>query len=59
MIFDGTILHTHEKTIAGTRHLRQLDHCFVTPDLAHRVTRAWTDPDQIASDHLPLWVELS
>ena len=55
----GTILHTHEKTIAGTRHLRQLDHCFVTPDLAHRVTRAWTDPDQIASDHLPLWVELS
>jgi endonuclease/exonuclease/phosphatase family metal-dependent hydrolase len=38
--------------------LRQLDHCFVTGDLAARIDRAWTDPAQIASDHLPLWVEM-
>ena len=55
----GTTLHTHEKAITGTRHLRQLDHCLITPDLAPRVLRAWTDPDKGASDHLPLWVDLS
>ena len=55
----GTRLHSHEKTIAGIQRLRQLDHCFITPDLAPRVLRAWTDPDQIASDHLPLWVDLA
>ena len=55
----GTHLHTHDKTIAGIRHLRQLDHCFVTPDLAPRVRRAWTDPGETASDHLPLWIELT
>lgn len=55
----GTTLHSHEKIIAGTTRLRQLDHCFLTPDLAPRVTRAWSDPGQTASDHLPLWVDLS
>jgi endonuclease/exonuclease/phosphatase family metal-dependent hydrolase len=55
----GTKLHTHEKIIAAERRLRQLDHCFVTPDIAPRVQRAWTDPNETASDHLPLWVELS
>ncbi len=55
----GTTLHTHEKTIAGTLRLRQLDHCFVTPDLAPRVTRAWADTTETASDHFPLWVELA
>ena len=55
----GTTLHTHAKTIAGTQRLRQLDHCFVTPDLAPRVRRAWTDPGETASDHLPLWIELT
>ena len=54
----GTTLHTHEKTIAGVQRLRQLDHCFVTPDLAPRITRAWSDATQTASDHFPLWVEL-
>ena len=54
----GTRLHTHEKTIAGSLRLRQLDHCFVTPDLAPLITRAWTDTDSPASDHFPLWVEL-
>jgi endonuclease/exonuclease/phosphatase family metal-dependent hydrolase len=55
----GTGLHTHEKIIAGTRRLRQIDHAFVTPDLAPRVRSTWTDPDEIASDHLPLWVDLA
>lgn len=56
--FTGTRLHTHEKVIAGQTRLRQLDHAFVTPDLASRLRRAWTDPAEIASDHLPLWLEL-
>ncbi len=57
--WSGTTLHTHEKMIAGQHRLRQLDHCFVTPDLAPRITRVWTDPTESASDHFPLWVELS
>ena len=55
----GTTLHTHAKTIAGTLRLRQLDHCLVTPDLAPRLRRAWSDTAEPASDHLPLWVELA
>ena len=55
----GAALHTREKIIAGEIQLRQIDHCLVTPDLAPRVTKAWTEPGQIASDHLPLWVELT
>ena len=54
----GTVMHTHEKLIAGTRRLRQLDHCLVTADLAPRVRNAWTDTAEPASDHFPLWVEL-
>lgn len=54
----GARFHTHEKVIAGQRRLRQLDHCFVTNDLAPRLRRAWTDADEHASDHLPLWVEI-
>ncbi len=54
----GTTLHTHEKIIAGTRRLRQLDHVFVTPDLVPRVRSAWSDPSGQASDHFPLWVDL-
>jgi endonuclease/exonuclease/phosphatase family metal-dependent hydrolase len=52
-------LHTHEKVIDGKLCRRQLDHAFVTPDLAPRVRGAWTDPSELASDHVPLWVELS
>lgn len=55
----GARLATHEKVIAGQTVLRQLDHCLVTADLAPRVRRAWTEPDQVASDHLPLWVEIA
>jgi endonuclease/exonuclease/phosphatase family metal-dependent hydrolase len=54
----GARLHTHEKRIAGLDTLRQLDHCFVTADLAPRIRRAWTNPAATASDHFPLWVEL-
>jgi endonuclease/exonuclease/phosphatase family metal-dependent hydrolase len=54
----GVRLHTHAKVISGEMRLRQLDHCFVTGDLASRVERAWTDPAQGASDHLPLWVKM-
>ncbi len=55
----GQTLHTHEKIISGTRRLRQLDHIFVTADLAPRLRKTWTEADQIASDHLPLWLEMA
>lgn len=51
-------LHTHEKVIDGRRSRRQLDHILMTPDLAVRAHSVRTDPDQIASDHFPLWVTL-
>ena len=54
----GVRLHTHSKVIGGEVRLRQLDHCFVTGDLAGRVAGAWTDPAEVASDHLPLWVQM-
>lgn len=53
----GVALHSHEKTIAGQRRLRQLDHVFVDAALAPRLRRAWVDAGCPASDHLPLWVE--
>ena len=55
----GTSLHTHAKEIDGQMRHRQLDHILMTPDLAARVTRVWTDPAQTASDHFPLWADLS
>ena len=55
----GKPLHTHEKLIAGQMCHRQLDHILMTPELAARVTRVWTDPAQTASDHFPLWADLS
>ena len=55
----GASLHSHVKTIAGAVRQRQLDHCFVTADLAPRVQKAWTDTSCTASDHLPLWVTLA
>lgn len=55
----GARLHTHEKVIAGTLALRQLDHCLVTPDLTPRLTRAWAETECPASDHFPLWVEMA
>ncbi|MBC2836108.1 endonuclease/exonuclease/phosphatase family protein [Paragemmobacter straminiformis] len=51
-------LHTHEKTIAGKLRLRQLDHCFVTPDLAPLVRSVAVDTGCAASDHFPLTVEI-
>jgi endonuclease/exonuclease/phosphatase family metal-dependent hydrolase len=54
----GQSLHTHRKVIAGSERLRQLDHCFVTADLVPHLRSAWTDNDEKASDHSPLWVEL-
>lgn len=51
-------LHTHEKVIAGQTRLRQLDNCFVTPDLAPRVRRVSVDAGNPASDHFPLMVEI-
>lgn len=54
----GQNLHTHEKVIAGTLRHRQLDHIFVSADLAPRLRQAWTEPGQIASDHFPLWLEM-
>lgn len=55
----GMGLHTHEKVIAGQTRLRQLDHIFLTPDLAPLVTKVWTDTSNPASDHVPLHVDLT
>jgi len=35
----------------------RIDHVFVTPDLAPRVSRAWIDRGTPASDHWPVFVE--
>ena len=37
----------------------RIDHVFVTPDLAPKVTRAWIGQDNPASDHWPVFVELA
>lgn len=51
-------LHTHVKQIAGDTRLRQLDHCFVTGDLAQRVKSVRVDNGCVASDHHPLFIEM-
>lgn len=51
-------LFTHEKVISGETRLRQLDHCFVTPDLAPLVRSVTVDTGCTASDHFPLTVEI-
>lgn len=40
-------------------HGVRLDYCFVSPDLGHKVERAWVDSAAIGSDHLPYWVDLA
>ena len=55
----GMGLHTHEKVIAGQTRLRQLDHIFLTPDLAPLVTKVWADTTTPASDHFPLHIDLT
>lgn len=55
----GKQVHTHEKVIAGAMRLRQLDHCFVTGDLVPHLRRAEVSTTQTASDHFPLWIDLS
>ncbi|MBS0525969.1 MAG: endonuclease/exonuclease/phosphatase family protein [Proteobacteria bacterium] len=37
----------------------RIDHVFVTPDLAPKVMRAWSDTGVPASDHWPVFVELA
>ena len=37
----------------------RIDHCFLTPDLAGAVKRAWIDGSTPASDHWPLFVEIA
>ncbi len=54
----GLGLHTHVKEIAGETRLRQLDHIFLTPDLAPHVARVWADTTNPASDHFPLHIDL-
>lgn len=55
----GMGLYTHEKVIAGQTRLRQLDHIFLTPDLAPLVTKVWTENENPASDHHPLHMDLA
>jgi len=33
----------------------RIDHCFISSDLAPRITGAWIDDTAIGSDHWPLW----
>jgi len=37
----------------------RIDHVFVTPDLAPKVSRAWIDSSTPASDHWPVFVEFA
>lgn len=55
----GLGLHTHVKEISGEIRLRQLDHIFLTPDLAPHVARVWPDTANQASDHFPLHLDLT
>lgn len=55
----GLNLHTHVKQIAGETRLRQLDHIFLTPDLAPKVRRIWAENSNPASDHHPLHMDLA
>lgn len=55
----GARLHTHEKFIAGAHRLRQLDHILLDAALAPRLQRVWAEPAEKASDHFPLFAELS
>ena len=36
-----------------------IDYCFVSPELAPRIGKAWVDDAAQGSDHLPYWVELT
>lgn len=54
----GARLHSHEKVIAGERRFRQLDHVFVDAGFVPLLRRAWVDAGCLASDHLPLWLEI-
>jgi endonuclease/exonuclease/phosphatase family metal-dependent hydrolase len=55
----GKGLYTHTKQIAGETRHRQLDHIFLTPDLAPMVTKVWADTTNPASDHFPLHLDLA
>jgi hypothetical protein len=55
----GLGLHTHVKEIASETRLRQLDHVFLTPDLAPHVARVWADTTNPASDPFPLHIDLT
>lgn len=55
----GARLHTHEKIIAGALRRRQLDHILLDAALAPRLRRVWAEPAEKASDHFPLFAELS
>ena len=39
-------------------HGLTLDYCLVSPELGHKVKRAWVDSSAQGSDHRPYWVEL-
>ncbi len=55
----GLGLHTHVKEIAGETRRRQLDHIFLTPDLAPMITKVWADTTNSGSDHVPLHLDLA
>ena len=42
----------------GTRRMH-LDYCFVSGDLASRLTSAFVDTEATGSDHFPVWMEIA
>lgn len=61
---DAWVLAGHREGTGATfpadpTTLRHIDHIFVTPSLAARVTRAFVAEDAVGSDHNPIFVELS
>lgn len=55
----GDASHTHVKRRTdGSLQKRRLDYCFVGGMLAPRVRSLRVDPDEPASDHFPVWVDI-
>ncbi|GKX32805.1 MAG: endonuclease/exonuclease/phosphatase [Rhizobiaceae bacterium MnEN-MB40S] len=46
-------------TISFNGFEKRIDHCFITPDLAGKVRRAWIDNDAQGSDHQPVFFEFA
>jgi endonuclease/exonuclease/phosphatase family metal-dependent hydrolase len=57
-LLDAWIVAGNEEVDESFPREGRIDHCFITPDLAGKVRRAWIDSTTDASDHYPLFVEI-